>query len=91
LYFCFFSSENTKIKFYQTLILPIAAREFKTFVSQIKEKYRLRIFENVVLRGILYRKGKEGNNRRAEKLHIEQLYDFYSSPDIFGTPGGAVG
>jgi len=33
-----FFSENVKIKLYGALILPIAVRESKTFVSQIRGK-----------------------------------------------------
>jgi hypothetical protein len=50
-------------------------------VSDIKEKNRLRVFENRVLRRIFAPKRDEvmGNWR---KLHNEEFHNLYSSPNI---------
>jgi hypothetical protein len=50
-------------------------------VSHTREKYRLRVFENGVLRRIFGPKRDEiaGEWR---KLHNEELHNLYSSPDI---------
>jgi len=45
------------------------------------EERRLRVFENRVLRRIYELKRDELTGER-RKLHTEELYDLYSSPDI---------
>jgi hypothetical protein len=53
----------------------------RNFISDIREKHRLRVFENRVLRRIFGSKRDEvtGDWR---KLHNEELHNFYSSPNI---------
>jgi hypothetical protein len=52
----------------------------ETWSSSLREEYRLRVFENRVLRRIFGLKRDEvmGEWR---KLHNEELHNFYSSPD----------
>jgi len=47
-------------------------------VSQIQEEHKLRVFENRVLRKIIWPKRKEMT--AWQELHTEKLYGFYSSP-----------
>ena len=70
-------SKNLKIEIYRTIILPIVLCGCETWSLTLREKCRLRVFENRVLRGIfgLRRDGVTGEWR---KLHNEELNDLYS-------------
>jgi hypothetical protein len=46
----------------------------------LREEFRLRIFENRVLRRIFG--PKRGGNRKWRRLHNKELYVMYSSPNI---------
>jgi hypothetical protein len=50
-------SRNLKIKRYKTIILPVVLYGCKTLSLTLREEYRLRVFENRVLRRIF---GPEG-------------------------------
>jgi hypothetical protein len=54
-------SRNLKIKKYRTIILPVDLHGCETWSLTLKEKRRLRVFENRVLRGIFGPKSKQGN------------------------------
>jgi hypothetical protein len=71
-------SKNTKIKIYRNIILPVALYGCETWSLTLREEYRLRVFENRVLRRIFGPKRDEvtGELRR---LHNEELNDLYSS------------
>jgi hypothetical protein len=53
-------------------------------VHIFRDEHRLRVFENTVVRKIFGPKGDDvrGDGRR---VHNEELYDLYSSPDIIRT------
>jgi hypothetical protein len=72
-------SKNMKIRIYKTIILPVVRYGCETWSLTLREEYRLRVFENRVLRRILGRKRDEvtGGWR---KLHNEELHKLYSSP-----------
>jgi hypothetical protein len=74
-------SKNINIKIYITIILPVVLYGCKTWSLTLREEYRLRMFENRVLRKML------GPNRGeltgvSRRLHNEELYDLYWSPNI---------
>jgi hypothetical protein len=56
----------------------------RRFSQDIREEYRLRVFEKRVLRRIFGPKRDEVVGGR-RKLHNEQLHDLYSSPNIIRT------
>jgi sorting nexin-29 len=74
-------SRNLKVKIYKTIILPVVLYGCETSSLTLREEYRLRVFENRVLRRIF------GPNRDEvmgewRKLHNGELHNLYSSPDI---------
>jgi hypothetical protein len=73
--------KNVKIKIYKTIILPVVLYGCETWSLTLREKHRLRQFENRVLRRIFEPKRDEVTGGR-RKLHNEELRDFYSSPSI---------
>jgi hypothetical protein len=74
-------SKNIKMRIYKTITLPVVLYGCETWSLTLKEKHRLRVFENRVLRRIFGPKRDEvtGGWR---KLHNEELRDLYSSPSI---------
>jgi hypothetical protein len=73
-------SKNLKIKIYKTEILPVVLYGCKTWSLTLREEYRLRVFENRVLRKIFGPKREEDGSWR--KLHNDELHDLYSSLNI---------
>jgi hypothetical protein len=77
--FCFIQ-KNLKIKIYKTVISPVVLYGCETWSPTLREEYRLRVFENSVLRRIFGPKRKEDGSWR--KLRNDELHSLYSSLDI---------
>jgi uncharacterized membrane protein len=60
---------------YRTLILPVVLYGCETWSLTLREKYRLRIFENKVLRSIFGPKRDVTGEWR--RLHNKELYALY--------------
>jgi hypothetical protein len=69
------------IKIYRTRVLPFVLNGCETWSSTLKEERRLSVFENRVLRGLFVAKKDEVTGEWG-RLHKEELYDLYSSPNI---------
>jgi hypothetical protein len=74
-------STNLKIKICRNIILPVGACGYETWSLILREKHRLRVSENRVLRRI-FRPKRDEATREWRKLHNEELNDPYSSPNI---------
>jgi hypothetical protein len=74
-------AKNLKIIIYRTIILPVVLYGCEILSMTLREKYRLRMFENMVQRRMFGPKRNEmtGGWR---KLHNEELHNLYSSPSI---------
>ena len=74
-------SKNLEIKIYRTIILPVVLYGCETWSLTMREKRRLRVFENRVLRRI-FGPRKEEVTGEWRRLHNEELRDLYSLPNI---------
>jgi hypothetical protein len=72
---------NIKVKIYKTIILLVVLYGCETWSLTLREEHRLRVFENMVLRGIFGTKRDEVTGEW-RKLHSGQLHNLYSSADI---------
>jgi hypothetical protein len=76
-----FTIKNVKIKIYRTINLLVVLCGCKTWSLILREEHKMRLFESMLLRKIfgLHRYDVTGGWKR---LHKEELYDLYSSPNI---------
>ena len=69
----------TALKIYKTIILPVVLYGCKTWSLTLREEFRLRVFENWMLRRIFGPQRDENGERR---LQNEELHSLYCSPNI---------
>ncbi|KAJ4427918.1 hypothetical protein ANN_23928 [Periplaneta americana] len=74
-------SKHLNVRIYKTVILPVVLYGCETWTLTLREKQRLRLFENKVLRKIFGAKRDEVTGEW-RKLHNAELHTLYSSPDI---------
>jgi hypothetical protein len=74
-------SRNVKVKIQKTIILPVVLYGCETWSLTLREKYRLRAFENRVLRRIFGPK-RDDVTGEWRRLHNDEPHNLYSSPDI---------
>jgi hypothetical protein len=73
--------KNLKVRIYKTLIFPVVLYGCETWSMTVREKHKLRVFENKVLRRIFGPKG-DGVTGGWRKVHNEELHNLYSSQSI---------
>jgi hypothetical protein len=74
-------SKNVKVRIYKTVILPVVLYGCKTQSLTLREDYKLRVFENRMLRRIFGPK-RDGVMGGWRKLHNDELHNLYFSPNI---------
>ncbi|KAJ4432581.1 hypothetical protein ANN_21204 [Periplaneta americana] len=74
-------SKNLKVRIYKTVLLPVVLYGCETWNLTLREKQRLRFFENKVLMKIFGAKRDEVTGEW-RKLHNAELHALYPSPDI---------
>jgi hypothetical protein len=74
-------TKNLKSREYRTIILSVVLYGCETWPVTLREKHRLKVFENRML-GIFGSKKHEVTEGR-RKLHNEELHNLRSSPRIF--------
>jgi hypothetical protein len=70
-----------KIKTHRTVILPVVLYGCKAWSLTLREKHRLKMFENTMLRKICGPK-RDDVTGKWRRLHNRELYHLYSSPNI---------
>jgi hypothetical protein len=71
-------SNNIRIRIYKTIILPVVLYGSETWSLTLREKHRLRVFENRVLRTFGPKRDEVTGGWR--KLYNEDFNNLYTSP-----------
>jgi hypothetical protein len=74
-------SKNIKIKIYRTICFPVDLYGFETWSLTLREKYRVRVFENRVLR-VIFGPKRDDVTGKWTRLYKEEDHDLYSSPNM---------
>ena len=69
------------IKTYRNIIVPVVVYGYETWSLTMREKRRLMMLKNRVLKRVFRPKRDEVTEER-RRLHNEELYDLYSLPNI---------
>jgi hypothetical protein len=72
--------KNVEIKIYKTTILPVVLHGYEIWSLKLKEKYKLRVFVNRVLR--IFGSRRDEVTEGCRKLYNEELHSLYSSSNI---------
>ena len=75
-------SKNLKIKRYKTIIFPVVLYDCEAWFLTLREKHRLRVVENRILRR--RSRPKRDANGEWRWLHNEELHSIYRLPIIVG-------
>jgi hypothetical protein len=73
--------KNVKFRIFNTIILSVVLYGCETWSLTVREKHKLRVFGNRVLRSIFEPK-RDGVTGGWRKLHKEERHNLYSSPNI---------
>jgi hypothetical protein len=73
-------SKIVKTRTYKTIILPVVLYGCETWSLTLREKHRLRVFENTLRR--IFGPKRDEMKGGWRKLHNEGLHNLYSSPNI---------
>jgi hypothetical protein len=74
-------SKNVNVRIYKSIILPVVLYGRETWSPTLREEYKLRVFENRVLRRIFGPK-RDGVTGGWGKLYKKELHNLYSSPSV---------
>ena len=74
-------SKNIKIKIYRTVIFPVVVYRCKTWSLKLREKRKVRVFENRALKRIFGPKRDEVTGEW-KRLHNEELCYLLFSPNV---------
>jgi hypothetical protein len=69
-----------KVRIYKTIILPVVLHGCETWSLTVREKHKLRVFEDRVLR--IFGPKRDGVMGGWRKLHNEELHNLCSLPSI---------
>jgi hypothetical protein len=72
--------KNVKVRIYKPIILPVVLYGCETWSLTVREKHKLRVFENRELR--IFGPKRDGVTGGWRKLYNEELHNLYSSPSI---------
>jgi hypothetical protein len=74
-------SKTVNIRIYKSIVLPVVLYGCETWPPTLREKHRLTVFENRMLR-IIVRPKRDEMMGGWKKLHNKELCDLYSSSSI---------